>query len=163
MNPTSWIGRLDSSKRYTVSNTPITGVRNTAGELETRMKPAGLWYACGPEWIDWLESEMPDWLENVRFVYEVVPNFKEILELNSVQDIRDFDAKYGVGSPYARRGSSYEVRWQDVAEGVDGIEICPYQWSLRDSEVGWYATWDVASGCIWRPGGVKELRLVAKR
>ena len=163
MNPPSWIGRIDPSKRYTVSNAPITGVRDTSGQLETRFKPVGLWYACGPEWIDWLESEMPNWLEGVRFVYEVIPNFQRIIELGTPEHVREFDARFGEVDRYAGGHHTESVRWREVGRLADGIEICPYQFSLRNSEVGWYYTWDVASGCIWRPGGLKELRLVAQR
>jgi hypothetical protein len=104
---------------------------------------------------------MPHWLEDVRFVYEVVPNFPRILELDTENDIRAFSEQYGVPG---YRGAVDEIDWKSVGRLCDGIEICPYQWSLRmESETGWYYAWDIASGCIWRPSGLKSFRVVAKR
>ena len=161
-NPPEWMGMLEEGKRYSVSSTPISTVRDTSADQEVAWKPKGLWYGCGDAWVDWLESEMPEWLDRVLFVYEVIPNMSRVIELNTVDEIREFDEQFGQVDRYSRRGTDY-VRWPAVARFADGIEICPYQWRLRDSEVGWYATWDVASGCIWRPSGVKELRLIAQR
>jgi hypothetical protein len=48
------------------------------------------------------------------------------------------------------------IDWKRVASRYAGIEICPYQNSLRMKAItGWYYPWDVASGCIWSPAGMK--------
>ena len=159
-NPPEWMGLLEEGKRYSVSSAPISAVRDTSAQQEVGWKPKGLWYACGDAWIDWLESEMPQWLEDVRFVYEVVLNMNRVIELNTINEIREFDDQFGVVDRYSRRRSTDTVLWPMVAEVADGIEICPYQRSLRLGTIGWYSAWDVASGCIWQPVGT-QLRLVA--
>ena len=158
-NPPEWMGALEEGKRYSVSSKPIESMRDTSGVLKDNFKPVGLWYACGDEWVDWLESEMQNWLADVKYVYEVVPNLPRILELDTENDVRAFGDQYGVPG---YRGAVDVIDWKSVGRLCDGIEICPYQWSLRmERETGWYYPWDVASGCIWRPAGLKSLRLVA--
>ena len=160
-NPPDWVGVLEVGKRYSVSKTPIDAVLNTSGKLRQHFKPAGLWYACGDEWVDFLESEMPDWLEAINYVYEIVPDMRHMLRLDDVNDILALSRQYGVREYGGRVGY---IDWPGVGQMCDGIEICPYQRSLRnDNRTDWYYTWDVASGCIWRPSGVKSLRLVAQR
>ena len=159
-----WMGELDPSKRYTVSKTPITAFMDRSAALSTRHKPWGLWYSCGPGWIEWIKFNTPEWLRAVRFVYEVIPNLDRVIELNTPEEVLEFNERFGeniVG--YAGYPESNEVRWGEVAAVADGIEICPYQSDVNTYRYRWYEGWDVASGCIWRLGGLKELRLVAER
>lgn len=162
-NPPDWMGELDPDKKYTCSHVPVTSMRDTSGALREHFKPVGLWYACGVEWIEFLESEMPSWFEEVRYVYEVLPAMDRIIHLRTVEQVRKFDREFGTNRyPGIASDRTEEVLWKEVARHADGIEICPYQRSLRMSSVGWYYAWDVASGCIWRPEGLRELRLVAR-
>lgn len=46
-----------------------------------------------------------------------------------------------------------------VAKDYDGIEIAPYQESLR-YDLEWYYGWDVASGCIWNFEGIRLNKIV---
>ena len=167
-NPPGWMGHLDPSKKYSVSKVRIDAVLDTTPKLTEHFKPVGLWYACGLEWIEWLESEMPHWLDEVTHLYEVAPQYSStnlsnfrwgvraggVLRLQSQEEVEMFNSLFGVHS-----GS--RVEWPEVARIWDGIEICPYQYELR-YELDWYYTWDVASGCIWRPTGATSLRLVTK-
>ena len=160
-NPPDWMGELDPNKRYTCSEDPITSMRDTSSELALHFKPVGLWYGCGLSWIRWLEIEMPSWLEDFRYVYEVVPDTHDVLFLRTVADVQEFDRHFGTNQ-YPGFGSTHTdvVQWKDVGSYYAGIEICPYQRSLRLGTIGWYSAWDVASGCIWQPVGT-QLRLVA--
>ena len=74
-----------------------------------------------------------------------------VLRLSTEEEVVEFSRTY----------SNFDkVDWHKVALIWDGIEICPYQRSLRLGTIGWYSAWDVASGCIWQPVGT-QLRLVA--
>jgi len=117
-------------------------------------KPLGLWYACGAGWLDWAVSEMPDWLHG--YIYRLDLDKTQMLQLRSRQSVVDFGSKY----KYESYGTS-AIRWASVAERYPGIEICPYQASLRmHPAVDWYYTWDVASGCIWNPVVIRGVRQV---
>lgn len=167
-NPPDWMGHLDPSKKYSVSKARIDAVLDTTPKITNHFKPVGLWYACGLEWIDWLESEMPHWLDAVTHLYEVVPKYSStnlrnfewgvrgggVLLLQSVAEVEMFTHIFGLNA-----GS--RIEWPEVAAIWDGIEICPYQDDLRYA-IDWYYPWDVASGCIWRPSGAVSLQLVTK-
>ena len=160
-NPPEWMGKLDERKRYATSNMPIEAMYDTSSNLRDHWKPSGLWYGCGDEWVDFLEDAISHKFEEVAYVYEVELNIPKILKLNTVANILEFSKRFG---SQVSMGRTTYIKWQEVAQMYDGIEICPYQYSLRDdARVDWYYPWDVASGCIWRPSGLKELRLVAQR
>lgn len=160
LNPTDWFGYSVADEiKVTIAHTPITQVRDVSGKQTRGWKPIGLWYACGGEWIEWLESEMPEWLEDGKYLYEVRPNYSVgglaagkngdyvggVLRLSTKEEVVAFSRTY----------SNFEkVNWFEVSLIWDGIEICPYQSDLRLSMHNWYYTWDVASGCIWRPSGL---------
>ena len=114
-------------------------------------KPTGLWYACGLEWIEWVVSEMPQWIS--QYVYAVEPDFSRMLVVKSETSLDAFARAFGKKGPLA---SGWEVDWPAVARRYDGIEICPYFWDRRYTYT-WYSTWDVASGCIWRPRAVRQV------
>jgi hypothetical protein len=161
-NPPDWMGELDPNKKYTCSHVPITAMGDRSFQLDDRKKPVGLWYGCGAEWIEYMEDELPSMLADVRYLYEVIPNMDRIISLRTVEQVRKFDRDFGTNRyPGFERDGFEEVRWKEVARHADGIEICPYQWTLRTA-IDWYYAWDVASGCIWRPDGLRELRLVAR-
>ena len=53
--------------------------------------------------------------------------------------------------------SGRHVDWRAVARDYDGIEISPYR-SDRPAMTGrhaCFANWDIASGGVWRPRGVR--------
>ena len=60
--------------------------------------------------------------------------------------------------PDGKKGYDKMIDWPRVANDYAGIEICPYLSSKRnDDDSFWYYGWDVASGCVWDPSGIKEL------
>jgi hypothetical protein len=163
------MGQLDDAKRYSASKTSIAAVQDTSAKLIEHFKPVGLWYACGLEWIDWLEYEMPHWLDEVTHLYEVIPRYSStnlsnfswgvpgrgVLRLQTPEEVEMFDNLFGLSA-------GWRVAWPAVGHIWDGIEICPNQSYNLSVNLNWYETWDVASGCIWRPSGASDIRLVAK-
>lgn len=145
-------------KRITISSEKISRIGSftqTAGR-----KPKGLWYACGNEWLSWLTYEMPEWIGN--YVYSINVNEGSMLNIRSYDQLMEFDETYGVKSEWSRYGIERHIDWGKVAKEYDGIEICPYIWDARYS-MAWYHTWDVASGCIWRPSAVQSIKLIAEK
>lgn len=154
---------IPNDRRIFVSSEPVTHVRATADACRIGPKPTGLWYSCGSAWIDWLQSEMPHWADEVNYIYEidVVPD--DFLALRSEEDVLKFTQKYGraeeLSLPWA-----HGIDWPTVAKHYTGIEICPYIYTLRlDSRTLWYYGWDVASGCVWHPDGVSNIQLIWQR
>ena len=116
------------------------------------VKPEGIWYACGREWINYLESESPE--DTISHVYELTLDKSYFLILNTNEKILNFNKQYGL-TKYLGVGKDSDsfkfVDWPFVKmQGYKGIEICPYARKLRnDNRVEWYYPWDVASGCFW--------------
>ena len=125
-------------------------------------KPRGFWVSVkgADDWPSWCEQENFYWPEGLRHRYEVtIREDANILMLGTVAELRAFhkefkgeftaDSSDEYGVEMAKLRASY-IDWHKVASTYDGIIIAPYQWPLRtDSELRWYYSWDVASGCIW--------------
>lgn len=155
-----WLDHIhfDENKKYHLASERIPHIKPRIDQVSGERKPHGLWYACGIEWKEWLESEMPQWLDEVLYVYEVIPG-RRMLYIRNSKQLLEFNQRFGVVSGY--RDNS--INWPAVASLYSGIEICPYLGEHRlDPRVDWYYTWDVASGCLWGPD-VHQVKLIAKR
>lgn len=142
------------AKRLTMSSKKISRIGNFTQSISR--KPNGLWYACGNEWIERMAYEMPEWIGN--YIYSIDLNEGSILNIRGYNQIKDFDKTYGVKTEWG-----WGIDWQKVAnEGYGGIEICPHSYRATRS-MDWYASWEVASGCIWSPSAVKSIKLIAEK
>jgi len=162
---------IPDNMRVHMSKTPIT-LHNTTISQKVDMKPKGLWYGFGNEWIDWVRGNMPDWEGN--HVYHIIfPESKNVLKIKSVHEIMEFTKGYlsdinkvggyspggiGYAHAYGIKHMTMYMDWPKVAKKYDGIEIYPYLHNVRH-ELMWYYGWDVASGCVWNLSNVelKEL------
>lgn len=126
-------------------------------------KPRGLFYSVGDEWVEWCKSEMPKWLDDYRFMYEVVLVEDRVMRITTADALKSFDVEYGIGRSSAAAFFGEVVPdWRRVAQTHGGIEIAPYQYSHRFN-MTWYYGWDVASGCVWSKGAVADVRLLESR
>lgn len=147
------------------SRTPFTGpARSRVRELRTNMKPHGLWLSVAGEddWKTWCEGEnfALDCLACVSEI-ELHPRAK-ILRIADAAGIDALTQDYGrellPGTALAYKGV---IDWRALAQHYDGIIIAPYVWSRRlDMDATWYCGWDCASGCIWRPRAIAEIRMI---
>jgi hypothetical protein len=144
--------KIKPDDRVIMASKKVIPLRFPIDQSETHHlgKPAGLWYAMGTAWIDWVESEMPEWVENWHHVYKIKINPNRILFIKSVEEMDRFT------DMFATRGFVRDINWIAVSEKYSGIEIVPYQWKRRHTN-GWYYTWDVASGCIWARDGISNV------
>lgn len=121
-------------------------------------KPKGLWYAIGTEWLDWVESEMPDWAGDKFYKIEIT---NKVLQIDDKEKFVEFNKRYVEGneevSPRRRREGA--PNWPLLAMHYSGVEIAPYQYEFRYSHM-WYYGWDVASGCIWDKSGIKSINRI---
>mgnify|MGYP000097111321 CR=1 FL=1 len=153
---------LGSKERIHVSTKPIGEIgfiKQSSGSL----KPKGLWYGFGDEWIGWLKSEMPEWWDDAQYAYKVFPNISNILVINTIEELDQFIDKYNVGR---------NIDWVRVAEEYDGIEFPSYSregfrilaFSSSDHmKYMWVYSMDIASGCIWNPSGIKNIKAFGKK
>ncbi len=121
-------------------------------------KPRGLWYGIGTEWLDWIRSEMPQWEKNNVFLVKL--DDSKILKINNKLDLITFSEKYGNnGDGHFNYEKYLYIDWPKVAKDYQGIEISEYLYSAR-YDVMWYYGWDVASGCIWGNGVIKNINKI---
>jgi hypothetical protein len=119
-------------------------------------KPKGLWYSCGSAWIDWLESNMPQWGGKHFFSIEINPD--KMLMIDTEKKLRIFSEEYGVTDDDSSNwGQLEKVGWYEVSSKYSGIEICPY---MSENNYNWYYGWDVASGCIWKKDAIKNIKRI---
>jgi hypothetical protein len=110
-------------------------------------KPQGLWYAVGTEWLDWTESEMPDWKGDHFYKIEITDKVLRInTERKFIQLMNGYRHEYGYGMG---------IDWPKLAENYSGIEISPYRNDCN--RYMWYSGWDVASGCLWKRDAVQNI------
>ena len=117
--------------------------------VKRRDKPTGFWVSVAGEddWPSWCRSEEFRDIDNsVRHDVILSPS-ANLLVLDTTTSMREFDAEYGVLDSIEYRG--YAIDWPRLYGEYDGIVIAPYQWSERHGDLGWYYTWDCASGCVW--------------
>tara|TARA_Y100001970_G_scaffold2942_1_gene3464 strand:- start:1204 stop:1773 length:570 start_codon:yes stop_codon:yes gene_type:complete len=131
-------------------------------------KPDGLWYECqdgsAETWEEFCNTGFGDdqyYEKKYDGQYNVILNDYEILFIPDEYHFEKFYKMYSVphpADPDGKKGYDKQIDWPRVASDYAGIEICPYLSSKRnDDDSFWYYGWDVASGCVWDPSGVKEL------
>lgn len=122
-------------------------------------KPAGLWVSVeGPQdWPAWCQDEGFG-VGNLWEAAEIIlkPDAR-ILHIGSVEELSAFDRDYGY-CPFEEMAFIRWVNWPRMSEWHQGIIIAPYiSQALRHREIGWYHTWDCASGCIWDKDAIAQV------
>ncbi len=127
-------------------------------------KPNGLWYECqdgsSENWKDFCTTGFSSGYK-YDGTYNIALNDYEILFIPNEHYFEKFYKMYSTNHPAdpdGTKGLDKMIDWPRVANDYAGIEICPYLDSKRmDDDSFWYYGWDVASGCVWSPAGIKEL------
>ena len=150
---------LRGSERYFFSKIEFTGFqKDSRRQVSSGLKPAGLWYACGGAWLDWIQNEQPDWAQHWKYLYRLTLG-RDILFLRTKEETREFSLRYP--NPYNPQSDDRDrtIDWAAVSDDYAGIEVCPYHYDLK-WRLFWYRAWDVASGCIWDPRGLGDVELI---
>ena len=116
--------------------------------LDESMKPRNaLWTSTASgnnngytsAWVQWAESEMPEWIGQTGFLYDVSPNAR-ILSINSDRDALTVAKKYGLNTTNVMDLVMY-MPWNKIAKDYDAIHHVP---SNRGADLFMHA-WDVES------------------
>jgi hypothetical protein len=163
------IGEACETVRFVhYSDQPLTCVSTCSqnGSDSRDGKPVGLWLSI-------LEDQGRDsWRETCaaqsilfqsKYATEVIlKQDARILWLCCAADIDALTVAHGY-FPETREGQTDHgrsaVHWNCVAEKFDGVIAVPYCLE-RQAPLHWYKTWCCASGCIWSPDSVAELKPV---
>jgi len=145
--------RREARKHQFVAMTqqPLNAVRSVSpvGDVNTIGKPGGFWFGVGAEWVDWTESEMPQWKGDNLYAVEV--DEKQCVVIENERDLRMFHNEF--------RTPNGMINWEKVARQYKGIIMKSYIPSAR-MQYPWYYTWDIASGCVWDTSAIKQVEQV---
>lgn len=122
----------------------------------TGSKPNGFWYGIDNSWIDWCESEMPEWVTPHKYKLEI--DMSKVLVVDTIEKMHDMN-KHVVNTEEYFYRHNYDIDWPYFEkQGYKGIEIPRYMRELRmNKDFFWYYSWDVASGCIWDTSIIKSI------
>ena len=142
-------------KRYHLTSRKQLNLSLDYQQKPGNLKPNGIWYSLGDEWLQWVKSEMPSWRE--KYNIEIIMSEKNLLIIDSIQRLEAFQAQYSMGREERTTLNFMMIDWESVAKKYSGIEIRDYhaiQWeySKREKSIHdglWLSAWDVSSGCIW--------------
>jgi hypothetical protein len=116
-------------------------------------KPAGLWYAMGRAWLEWMESEGMNWWK--KYLYKIEINPEKVLLLDTRFDVELFSHNY---THVPKQSFLNQINWGAVAKEYSGIEFNPYFYDLRlKAGFSFYYGIDIPSGCIWDKSGIKNI------
>ena len=157
---------LGRKERVTISNTPIEKIEDTTNSLDKNVKPKGLWYGFGDNWINFAKREMgDDYFPKKKHGYKVYINKSKVLSLNNDKELQNFVETYKTKNWNSTYG--YEelgIDWAKVGQKYSGIEMPKFEelnWRLSYERYGNYYrflhAWDISSGCIWKPDGIVRL------
>ena len=128
------------------------------------LKPEGIWYACGTEWLDFLENAMGGPSEEEYQVWALKIDMSKVKSLSDAKTIEKFSYKYRNIEKYIENIDLKLIDWSSVAKDFSGIECCPYPVAGVDSfKNTWYLGIDVPSGCIWDPAAITNSVLAAEK
>ena len=129
------------------------------------MKPYGIWYGCGPTWLDFIESEMPARVPSFpgTQIWALKIDMSNVKELITPKEIDKFTWHYKDMDMWFRT-TEKNPDWAAVATDFDGIECCPYPVGDSDFKMKymWYYGIDMPSGCIWNTKAITSSMLAAE-
>ncbi len=134
----------------------LTGGR-TSPQKKGDMKPFGLWYSLGNEWLEWCSDNMPDWVYENTFSLEI--DEKKILIISTIEELEEFVEMYS----YKQSSHFYCIDWGKIAAHWSGIKIRNYH-KLNHRGLQpfmaytWLYGWDVSAGCIWDLSVIKTVK-----
>ena len=163
------VGRKE---RIHISKEPVTGIIDTSDRVQADpydrrgilAKPTGFWYGFGDEWIYFVKTEMKSVADRLAHTYKIYVDPSKIYSINSREKLEEFCDEF-VRHPRINGILEEYPQWNRVAEKYSGIEIPVYaELGFRDLKdenrrrYYWLYTWDISSGCIWKPDGVVRLK-----
>lgn len=121
-------------------------------------KPRGLWWEIDGNWQAFCwedDAGKPEWVRG-RFLYEVdVEAVPRLLRLATMKECVAFSRQYPMPLFPGQSEWLQGVDWQAVANEYDGIEILTREYHLFARDPFWLSGWNIRSGCVWRPAGVR--------
>jgi hypothetical protein len=112
---------------------------------EHSIKPRGLWYSIGDEWIEWVRKNMPEWEHSYN--HTIVVDESKLLIISTFIELEAFISAY--------KKDEYNIDWKAIRSRYMGIEFRNYG-DIRHRTFDkfnilytFYWGLDCSCGCIW--------------
>ena len=127
-----------------------------------QIKPIGLWYGYGSEWVDFAMDPANKGLSgmviNAEYFYELEvhyttienPDKDKVLLLKNHDDLNKLSKL--INGEINRIGGMLMVNWDAISSLFGGLEV--------SDELDSYFGWDIPSGCIWSKKAIKKIDLI---
>lgn len=142
------------------------------------IKPYGLWYSCGPSWleayyfkrlgIDPSRTKQTYMLGGyTNYLYSFKINKSKFLKINNKQKIIKFSkGLWPTLKDYIIKNKDYKIiDWLKIYNKYHGFEVCPYYYDFQKTMYNkswlWYDGLDAASGCVWNIRDIISVELIA--
>jgi len=149
---------IQPDQRTTLLSGPIdlsglTGSPANQPDYGQGIKPKGLWYGFGTNWVDFVKdptNQMLDRYNEPEYFYKLdvettsIENYDQnkVLLLQTSEDLDEFQQRLG----FQRIGGFLMGNWKKVSALFGGIEI-------SDDLVSTFG-WDIRSGCVWNKAAI---------
>lgn len=138
------------------------------------VKPFGLWLSKNTEWLEWMKSEMPEWIDDVKYIYKIsLKKNSNILKISNKKQLDIFNEKY------KDKNNEKFINWKKVCQDYDGVFFDNYndikmkllsttytdenKFKYVLNKYYWYFMIDVSSMCIFRPNKIlSKITLIEK-
>ena len=118
--------------------------------LTKNIKPCALWFSCGNDWINWINSENLNW--KYEYTYEFDIDKSKLITLNNYKEIKKLNDIYG----YIRHRTFHDeiykdflIDWKKVSKDYYGIFIKNPNIKKARKDFLWYSSIDVCCVAIW--------------
>ncbi len=157
------LSRHFGKAKITLTDSPL--MLDQSHDPGTGLKPDGIWYACGTNWLDFLETSMGGPSKDEYQVWALKLDMSKVKALTTSKEISRFSWKYRNLDEYFKNSKIKIVDWSKVSKDFAGIECCPYPVDDFHTAIEniWYAGIDVPSGCIWDVSAISNSTLVAEK
>ena len=147
-----------SSLRLTMLDSPLqTSFSGLSRETPPHIKPRGLWFACGIDWIVFTREEYMGGFRGRDYLYHLDLNYTSFTELDSGVDtsrkVLEVTSQADVDRIERDYGANRLVDWDKFSQDFGGIQICPIHLVGGTS---WGRWWDVDSGCVWESAAINS-------
>jgi hypothetical protein len=135
-----------------MSKDPVNELQSA--QKQTHMKPQGLWAGIGRSWINWVESEMPEWMGEYFYTFNLtdIENWYKdkhrcgntVIRLTP-EMIPDFNFYYSKIFTTGRGESELSLRMIYKNALEKGGRLLPY------TNVDWQKVSDACGGVLFSP------------
>jgi hypothetical protein len=165
------------------TNTKIDKIKKIK-QLDTTIKPIGLWYAENKLWLDFATKVLG---KTYKYFYIIKLNYttldnpsrRKVLRLSTVKDFDRFTFKYGYVHRQGPLFDSIFIHWNKVSKKYGGIEVAKeikdrrcidsvavinyykkHGFKIETGSCTWFYPFDIHSGCVWNPKSVKSFKQI---